>query len=152
MSNTVEIKKAFVDVVKFLEDNKNKKVETIFNEVLEMCATKKKTETVLYDDKGNAYAIYCYYHKQWELLSEVEYGKKASAKSGYNTMCKIGTNQWTKQQKEAEKAKAAILDGVAKGEIDPSLIKVKLDEVEQQRQTINMENAPVGTQEAPALK
>ena len=138
------IKKQFVEIVTFLETNKNKKVGTILEQVLSMVESKKRDNTVLKDENGNVIAIFCYYHKQWELIKDVPYGKKASSASGYNTMCKVGVSKWTKAQSIAFKAKDAVLLGVQNGEIDPKDIKVKLDEVEEARLTIDVADMPKG--------
>ncbi len=145
-------KQAYVEIIDFLERNKSKNVNEILETVKQMTESKKHNETVLYDDKGAPFAIFCYYHKQWELLSEVEYGKKKSSKSGFNTMCKIGTNQWTKQQSEAKKAKASMLDEVAKGKIKPQDINSRLEQIEKDRLRIEMKGAPKGTKAQPQLK
>ena len=74
----MSIKKSYVEIVNFLEDNKEKKVSSILDEILSMVESKKSPSTVLMDAEGNVIAIFCYYHKQWELFSEVEYGSKAN--------------------------------------------------------------------------
>ena len=76
-----------------------------------------QANTFIRDDEGNVVAIYCYYHKQWELLSECEYGKKATSATGYNTMCKEGVSKWTKQQRVKKQAEAGLLDRVIAGEL-----------------------------------
>ena len=138
------IKKQFIELVNLLETNKNKKVSTIMAEVLAMAESKKRDSTIIKNSDGEVVAIYCYYHKQWEILVNVPYGKKASSASGYNTMCKVGVSMWTKAQSIAKKAKSTILDGVANGSIDPTDIKTKLAEVEAKRLTIDTTNMPKG--------
>jgi hypothetical protein len=138
------IKKQFVELVDFLKANENKKVNTIMAELMTMMESKKRDSTVLKDEQGNVIAIFCYYHKQWELLKDVPYGAKASSVSGYNTMCKVGVSKWTKQQALAKKAKEDILTQVQNGEIDPSEIKIKLAEVEANRNVIDETDMPIG--------
>lgn len=138
------IKKAFVELVELLEANEGKKVSSILPQVLAMAESKKRDSTVLKDEEGNVIAIFCYYHKQWELLSEVEYGSKKNSASGYNTMCKIGVSKWTQAQRIAKKAKDEVLDGVSNGDIDPSDIKAKLEEVEANRLIIDETDMPKG--------
>ena len=149
MSNT---KKMFVELVTFLNANKDKKVVDLWKTIEELTMSKKQEETVLYDKNNKVTHIFCYYHKQWEDVSSVEYGKKASSKSGLNTMCKIGTNLWTKQQANASKAKDEVLTGVEKGTIKPIDIKTKLDEVEAIRISIDKTNMPKGTKTMPTNK
>ena len=130
------IKKDYVELVNFLETNKNKKVETILAAVREMCSQKVET-TFKKDDNGNVTHVYCYYHKVWEDVSQVEYGKKASNKAtGLNTMCKVGLNQWSKQQRVAQKEKNELLEKMAKGEVSQEEFTQELDAIELRRNTI----------------
>ena len=145
-------KKAFVELVQFLNTNKDKTIKSLWSEIELMTKSKKAEETIAYDKNGKPYAIFCYYHKQWEILKDVEYGKKASSKSGFNTMCKIGTNAWTKQQSDAKKKKNDVLTKVEKGEIKPSDILARLNEVEKERLVINKTNMPKGTKDIPIAK
>ena len=128
------IKKDYQLIVEFLEANQNKKVATILEQLREMCS-QSKTVTFKKDDDGNVTEVFCYYHKRWELVSEHEYGKKASNKAtGLNTMCKVGYNQWTKQQSTAKKAKEQLLSRVAAGE--ELNIGAELELIEAQRHLI----------------
>ena len=130
------IKKDYQELVTFLETNKNKKVETILEMVREMCSSKNET-TFRKDDEGNVTHVFCYYHKVWEDVSEVEYGKKASNKStGLNTMCKVGLNAWSKQQRVAQKEKNELLTKMAKGEVTQEEFNLELDAIEVRRTTI----------------
>lgn len=130
------IKKDYVELVNFLETNKNKKVETILDLVREMCSQKVET-TFKKDESGNVTHVYCYYHKVWEDVSQVEYGKKASNKAtGLNTMCKVGLNQWSKQQRVAQKEKNELLEKMAKGEVSQEEFTQELDAIELRRNTI----------------
>lgn len=130
------IKKDYVELVNFLETNKNKKVETILDLVREMCSQKVET-TFKKDENGNVTHVYCYYHKVWEDVSQVEYGKKASNKAtGLNTMCKVGLNQWSKQQRVAQKEKNELLEKMAKGEVSQEEFTQELDAIELRRNTI----------------
>ena len=128
------IKKDFQALVDFLETNQNKKVATILEQIRDMCS-QQNTVTFKKDAEGNVTEVFCYYHKRWELVSEHEYGKKASNKAtGLNTMCKVGLNQWTKQQSAAKKAREQVLSRLAAGEeLD---ITAELESIEAQRQAI----------------
>lgn len=138
------IKKAFVELVEFLEANENKKVSTIMDTVRAMCEGKVQANTSIKDKDGNVVAIFCYYHKQWELVSETEYGKKASSATGLNTMCKVGTSLWTKQQRDARKASADILAKVAKGDVSINDIADLQNSIEADRVVIDTTNMPIG--------
>ena len=153
IGNTImSIKKPFLDLIDFLEANKNKKVDTILQEVLLMAESKKRDTTTIKDANDNVIAIYCYYHKQWELLSEVEYGAKKSSASGYNTMCKIGVSKWTKAQSMAKKAKSQILDDLQEGVIEASDIEACRERIESDRLTIDTTDMPKGFTSEEELK
>ena len=130
-----QIKKAFVELVALLEANSNKKVATIMPQILELASAKVATSTCYKDEEGNVIAVYCYYHKAWELVANVPYGKKASTSSGLNTMCKEGTSLWTKQQRLAKVAKEKLLDQVAKGEVEADELTERLEAIEVERLT-----------------
>ena len=118
------IKKAFKDIVEYLEANADSKVKTILPDVIDMCSAKTGGgggggSTVRRDEDGTVTAIFCYYHKKWEDPREVEFGKKATSSTGLNNMCKEGTSNWTKQSNAAKKAKSQLLDDVSAGEVAP---------------------------------
>ena len=125
------IKKQYLELIALLEANKNKNVATIMPEVLALVTSKQK-QTILRDDEGTVTDIFCYYHKEWESVEL--YGKKASSASGFNTMCKQGTNQWSKQQREAKKAKDALLQAM----VNDNTINLTeaLDEIEATRTAV----------------
>lgn len=130
------IKKDYVELVEFLTTNKNKKVETILEQVREMCSQKVEL-TFKKDEGGNVTHVFCYYHKVWEDVSQVEYGKKASNKStGLNTMCKVGLNAWSKQQRVAQKEKNELLNKMSKGEVTQEEFALELEAIETRRQSI----------------
>lgn len=136
MSN---IKKAFQPIVAFLEDNKNKKVDTVLQEVKDMCAAKGAggtATTVHRDENGNVIAIHDYYFKQWMPLSHVEFGAKAGSASGFNTMSKEGVSNWSKQQRDYRKGKEELLELVGKGEVAPDEIQARLEQLEEDRKRI----------------
>jgi len=111
------IKKDYLSIVAFLEENKNKKVSTILDELKSMCTKKTNDKTFELDEEGNVTRVYCYYHKCWEDVSIYTYGPKKNTASGLNTMCKEGVSQWTKQQRVAKQAKEALLTKLGTGEL-----------------------------------
>ena len=131
---TVIIKKDFQELIAFLEANEKKSVKTILEQVRELCSAKAQT-TFKKDADGNVTHVFCYYHKVLEEVTADNYGKKASNKAtGLNTMCKVGLNQWTKQQSAAKKAREQILARLAAGEeLD---ITAELELIEARRQAI----------------
>lgn len=134
------VKKQYQEIVDFLEANANKKVATIMPQILEMTKAKVRQSTVKYDDDGNPIAIFCYYHKQWEAVEH--FGKKSSTKSGYNTMCKTGVSEWTKQQKALKELGNEILEKVTNGELAPEDIKAYREEREAEIKQVDLTDAP----------
>ena len=138
------IKKSYTDIVDFLTANKDKKVSSIMAEVLLMTESKKASSTFIVDSKDNVLAIYCWYHKQWEILEQVPFGSKANSTTGFNTMCKVGTSAWTKKQRIAKQAKTNMLDGLADESIKPSDIKGLQVDIEEERTTMDKTDMPKG--------
>ena len=146
-------KKVFIELIAFLETQKDSKISDILKteEFKELVIAKKNGNTVLKDQNENIVAIFCWYHKRWELLFEVEYGSKASHHTGLNTMCKIGVNLWTKQQAVAKVAKTELLDKVADGEVEVKDIAELVSDIENARNRIITDNQPNGTIAQPSL-
>jgi len=144
------IKKQYQDIHALLLANKGKKVSTIMDELEVLMSAKSKTSIIHWEDE-KVVAIYCYYHKQWELVSEVEYGKKASTKSGLNTMCKIGVSAWTKQQKSVKQVADDIMDEVIAGTIEIKDVKRVKDERLAKARAIDTSNTPNGYAELEDL-
>ena len=123
-------------IAEFLEANANKKVSTITDELLQLInaqrlqASANKKQCYHKDADGNVVAIFCYYHKRWELVEHVPYGAKASTAHGLNTMCKEGTSHWTKQNRVYKETKAALLDRVVDGTLAPEDVKAEQEKAE----------------------
>ena len=133
------IKKQYEEIISFLESNSNKKVSTVLEELKQMCSTKsdRASDTLMYDEDGNLVAIFCYYHKKWELVSEIEYGIKKSTKSGFNTMCKEGVSHWNKQLNTLRKTKDLYTQQLLDDEITQDEFKELVTKLDQDRELIN---------------
>ena len=134
------VKKQFEEIYNLLEANSNKKVSTILPQLVELMQRKNnasgQANTFIKDDEGNIIAIFCYYHKKWELLSEVEYGKKANTATGYNTLCKEGASKWSKQQRTKKAAEAALLDQLTSGDLKPEDIPAEQERIAEEAKVI----------------
>lgn len=136
------IKKAYQPIIDLLEANKDVKVSKILDQVIELTSAKAaRTEgsTFLKDAKGNTVAIFDYYFKRWMPLvgdKAVEFGAKQKTATGFNTACKEGLSQWTKQQREAKNASAQLLKDVAAGTVKPSDIASVQAQIEETRKSI----------------
>ena len=138
-------------ITELLEQNSNKKVSTITDELMALVSGLKRgvSTTVVRDADGEVFAIYCYYHKKWELISECEFGAKKSTASGLNSMCKEGVSNWTKQQRVAKVAKLGLIDQLMAEEIQQSDLVGLQAEIELARTYINPREDGCGTDEEP---
>ncbi|RKZ94133.1 MAG: hypothetical protein DRQ40_06460 [Gammaproteobacteria bacterium] len=130
------IKKAFVAINAILLANEDKKVKTIMPDLVELMSAKGAgggASSVHRNEAGEVVGIMDYYFKVWLPVAFVEYGAKANSASGLNTMCKLGTSLWTKQQREFKKGKEELLDNVAAGDVLPTEIQQHLDDLEEAR-------------------
>lgn len=134
------IKKAYQDIVSHLEANPDKKVKAVLQDIIEMASAKvgggRNSDNVLRDADGNVIAVFCYYHKMYEPVADVEYGKKATSSTGLNSMCKEGTSHWTKQQREAKKAQEELLDKVMAGELAASDLEAARAEIDKTKKVV----------------
>jgi len=126
------IKKGYTDLYAILLANADKKVKTVMDLLIPIMESQQRDKNHYIDEDGRL-VIFCYYHKQWEWVDQVPYGKKANTVTKLNTMCKVGTNQWTKQQREFKSAGTDLLELVASGELLPEDISTKTDEFEEHR-------------------
>jgi hypothetical protein len=135
-------KKQFEEICAFLTINKAKKVNTIFEELVALMSVKQggsdRGKTFLKDSEGNTYAVYCYYHKKWELINTAAYGTKTSAATGLNTMCKEGVSSWSKQQRLYKKRNEELLQLVAKGELSAEDLPNLMAEAEELRKGVEL--------------
>lgn len=124
------------DIIAILEENKNRKVSSVSGDIINILnqlnvANKSGTrqaKNFIKDEEGNVVAIFCYYHKRWEIVANdfqygIEYGKKASNKAtGLSTMCKEGVKHWTKANRAInaikEQAPKDALEALKQGSID----------------------------------
>lgn len=141
----MSVKKAYVELVEFLKENQNKKISTIMPEILELVTSKTNSTTFRKDESGQVTHIFCYYHKKWEPVEL--FGNKKHSTTGYNSMCKEGVNQWSKQQREAKKAEASLLDRVASGELSVDDIQSERDKIEESKNVIVPREDGIGEDE-----
>jgi len=149
------IKKAFQPLVELLQENQDKKVKNIIDDVLALCETKSRAggaTTVHRDDEGNVVAIFDYYFKLWMPLSHIEFGAKASSGTGYNSMCKEGVSNWTRQRSAAKKAESALLDQAISGDVQPDELKELKAEIEAARDEVVAHSTGIGFETIEALE
>lgn len=136
----MQIKKVFSEVNALLLANKDSFVADIMPQLMLLMSAKvggsEVGSTHLKDDRGNVIAVFCYYHKCWELVSEHIYGTKAGTTTGLNSMCKLGVNAWTTQQRKAKLAKEALLTKLTNGELAIEDLAYEQADIESQRTNI----------------
>ncbi len=134
------IKKAYVEIVAFLQAHASNTVESILEQVIDMASAQRASAetTSIRNLAGEVVAIRDAYSDRWCALvgsKAVEFGIKTNTSTGFNPMTKTALNQHNKQQREAKQAGADLLQLVAKGEVAPSDIEAKLAEIEEIRVT-----------------
>lgn len=114
------IKKQFITIHNLLTELRGKKITKERFAQLESLMVSKTMSTTFKTDRviGNVTHIYCYYHKVWEAIDDIPYGKKANTAHGYMRMCKEGVSRWTKQQSVMKKDKSQLLDDVSNGLVE----------------------------------
>lgn len=153
----MSIKKAYQAVVDLLEANPNKTVKQVLPEVIELCSAKaggggRTSKQVVLGADGKPTHIFCYYHKKWEPVGEVEFGTKAKSATGLSNMCKEGTSNWTKQNRELKARKSELLDLVTEGELDPKDLKKEIEKAEAAAKKIIPREDGIGADEMPEAK
>lgn len=109
------IKKGYTELFAVLNENQDMTVSDIMDKLLPIMEKEMVEKTHRYVD--GRLEVFCYYHKQWEFVDQVPYGSKKNTKTGYNTMCKVGTNNWTTQYRKYKESAGKILDMVKAKEI-----------------------------------
>lgn len=135
------IKKAYTEIISLLEANRECKVKTIIEQAITLASAKSgggggKASSFHRDEAGIVQAIFCYYHKVWLSPAVIEFGKKASSATGFNSMCKSGTSLWTKQQRVYKTGKSDLLDQVAKGDVEGTDVPAMLIALEEAKNLI----------------
>ena len=131
-------------IITLLQGNLDKQVSEVLPEVLKLASTTKQAKTSLQDEQGKTVAIFCYYHKQWEILADVPYGNKASSTTGYNTMCKCGVRHWTRQNNARKNIANLVLDELTNGSITVGQMAGRKAELLAELSQINPADKPVG--------
>lgn len=119
------IKKAYEAIVKFMQDNDQKKVSTILPAIIDMCTAKRASSanTYIKDVDGQVVAIFDTFYKKWMALvgdEAVDFGSKAGSPTGFSNTCKEGNNEWTKLNRKRKNALASILDELKSGDLEPA--------------------------------
>jgi len=135
------IKKAYQEIVSFLEANRDASVNDVIDNVIELASAKSgggggKATAFHKGEDGTVLAVRCFYHKTWISPLVVEFGSKASSSTGLNSMCKEGVSKWTKQQRAYAQGKDALLNEIASGERDADSLAEALEELEEARKAI----------------
>jgi hypothetical protein len=134
-------KKVFIPLMSLLNANQDAKVSDILEQAQELTSAKSggggsRATTFHKDEDGVVVAIRCYYHQKWMDPRVVEFGNKASSPTGFNNMCKEGVSNWTRQEREAKKANAELLNRIIAGDLDPSDAPAEQEAIEAARNEV----------------
>jgi hypothetical protein len=128
-----------MNLVEFIEANKNKQVKNISNELIQLvnqlvAESKSRAEGVseAWRTVDGKLECFCYYHKVWEVVTTETYGSKQGSKHGFNNMCKSGTNAWTKWNKMRKQVDDVVLKEVVTG-------TCKVENIETRKATLHAE-------------
>ena len=148
-----KVKKVFEPILAILTAavaaNPKVRVSDILDEVTAATAAKTgegsggKATTFHKTEEGVVDGIRCYYFGKWFDPATVEVGKKANTPSGYNSMCKVGLNQWTKQERDAKLAKDKLLADVAAGTVAASDVGAQLQAIDDAKKTVIETDLPL---------
>lgn len=136
------IKNVFKPIMDLLVENKDVKVSKILAQVEALASAKtggNTSSTVVKDNTGKVVAILDYYFKRYMPLVgplAVEFGVKTKTTSGLNTMCKEGVSAWTKQDREAKKARIDLFAKVKAREINVDAIDAEEARIEAEKKMI----------------
>ncbi len=133
------IKKVFQPIMSLLAASMALSVEDIYAKVEELACAKSSGGggvSSFHKVDDEVIALRCGYYKLWFFPGDQPFGTKASSASGYNTMCKEGMNNWTKQLATLRKGKEQLLEDAGNGIIAPGDIAAKTAELEEARDTV----------------
>lgn len=138
---TAAVKKAYAELIAFLEANSDKKVKSILADAIAMCSAKTgggggAATTFVKNEAGEVIAVRDFYFQTWLDPKIIPFGGKASSATGLNSMCKAGVSKWTKAQRTFKQAQEALLKDVASGAVAATDISAKLNELEEARKAI----------------
>lgn len=146
------IKKAYLDIVTYLKDNKYSKVETILPDIIKLCSAKRDKpdgSNYIKNADGEVTHLFCYYHKKWEDVTLAEFGKKNASPIGFYAICKEGISTQAKQQRVAKAANSELLDGVIDGSLNVSDLQKLRADIDTKRKVTVPRKDGHGTNEKP---
>jgi len=139
------IKKAFAPIIDLLtaalNENSKVRVADVIDEVTALASAKSgsgggKATTFHRNEAGEVVGVKDYYFGLWMDPRVVEFSPKKSSASGFNSMSKEGTSNWTKQNGAYKKGKEELLGKLASGELAQSDLAEHLAALEAQKDEI----------------
>lgn len=137
------VKKAFAPLVAFLEENANKKVSSVLEDVKAMCSAKSAggTATASATSEDGRLFIRCSFFNVWmpaaitfeDGTTADLFGAKKGSATGLNPQCKEGANLFAKKQREAKAKTEALLEQIESGELLPGDIGAAKEAIEAER-------------------
>lgn len=141
----MSIKKAFEPILALLttalEQNPKVRLSDVIDEVTQLASAKSgagggKATTFHRNEAGEVVGIKDYYFGTWMDPRVVEFSPKKSSASGFNSMSKEGTSNWTKQNSAYKKGKEELLEKLASGDIAQGDLAGHLQALEDAKSTI----------------
>ncbi|NRA77924.1 MAG: hypothetical protein HRU18_06925 [Pseudoalteromonas sp.] len=129
------IKKVFEPMIALLVSNQTATVSDILAQATKLASKSTSSVAAAFHAAadGSALIAHCAYFDQYFIVSEQEFGVKASAKSGLNSYCKEGLALFNKQQSTAKADEAGLLTKLMAGELLPEDIGTAKNEIEEAR-------------------
>lgn len=141
----MSIKKAFAPILSVLttalEQNPKARVSDIIDEVTALASAKSgsgggKATTFHRNEAGEVIGIKDYYFGKWMDPRVAEFSPKKSSASGFNSMSKEGTSNWTKQNAAYKKGKEELLEQLAAGTVSQGDLATHLQALEDAKSTV----------------
>ncbi len=127
------IKKDFIELVSFLEENKEKKVKTILPTIINMVEAKRgRTPSPECWVDDTLIGKYCTYHDKWEPISQFRQDNEGK----YPSVCLFGSRARAKAAAAKKASEAALLEKVVSGEVSVEDLPAEKAAIDEQAATV----------------
>ena len=132
------IKKDFIELVSFLEENKEKKVKSVLPTIIKMVEAKRgRTPSPECWVGDTLVGKFCTYHNKWEPISQFKQDKEGK----YPSVCLFGSRARAKSAAAKKAAEAALLEKVISGEISVEDLPAEKAAIDEQAATVVFDNS-----------
>ena len=150
---TTQIKKQYEDIITLMQANPKRTLGTFMKDkaFIDLVTASRRATSYLSmtDNPKDAYAVFCGYHKQWELIVTDEeglcnYGTKSTSPTGHNTMCKVGHADWSATQRELAKVDQIVLSELMAGELTAEEVPTRKAKLVEDIEAKERQAKPIG--------